>query len=261
MSVIVKNIDSVAHTYAGQQIQPSDSYSIQASEFYRWISSDDLLSDIANGKAQINNGIADIVSISEQINYLKGIPSIPLDSDGSPLQRIKVTTTGWHYQIHGVEFTTSKIDSIVSKKADNSDWNLATAKFYKLLEGAEVEITGEDLNQTFLDENCIKTVIDWEPNFDVDIIGGLLYQASPPAENVHLWVVAAPDISEQYGGSKLFITSLNLKFTDNGISIDGKTPKFIAYDSTYHSGKFRIILRHPAGFQHSLNMAFEIFKL
>lgn len=182
------------------------------------------------------------------------------DTDGATLQRIKVTSTGWHYQLHGIEFTTSKLNSIQSKKADGTDWNFTTIKFYKLDNGSEVEITGDNLNQTFLDSNCIKTVVDWEPTFDIDIIGGFLRQSDTPAEDIELWIVGAPDISTVYGGSKEFVSNLNLKLLSSGIDVDGKTPKFVPYNSVYHSGKFRLILRHSTGYQHKLHMIFEIFK-
>lgn len=184
----------------------------------------------------------------------------PKDSDGSPLQRIKVTKTGWHYQLHGIEFETSVLNSLESNKSDNSPWNLCTMKFYELVNNIETEITGQNLTQTYLDSNCIKTVIDWEANFDIDIVGGWLKQKTSPTDYLNLWIVVAPDIPFQYGGSKEFISNLNLELMDKGVNIDGKTPKYISYDPVNHSGKFRLILRHSPGFKHGLHMIFELYK-
>jgi hypothetical protein len=184
------------------------------------------------------------------------------DSDGSTIQKQKVTTSGWVYQLHCFEFKTATLNTIVSKKEDGTDYNFATAKFYKLDNGSEVEITGDDLNQEFLDANCVKTVIDWEPTHDYDIIGGSLKQKDVPTEDVYLWVTGVPDVPAQYGGSKLFVSSVNLAYigTDQGLRIDGRVAKYMPYSSTYHTNKFRLTLRHSAGFKHEVVMQFEIFK-
>lgn len=186
----------------------------------------------------------------------------PRDSDGSPLQRTKVTTTGWNYCLHGLEFETSKLDSIYSRKPDNTDYNFHTIKFYKDVSGAEVEITGDDLNQTFLDANCIKTIVDWEPTFDYEIVGGSLKQKSVPTEDVHLWVIGVPDIPEAYGGSKVFVTTVDLAYIglEDGVKVDGRAPKYLTYSATNHTSKLRLVLRHPVGYKHKLHMLFEIFK-
>jgi hypothetical protein len=262
MAKVIKNVDSTSHTYAGQLIAEGSSYTIQATEQLKWSSDDALLADIASGKAVVNDGISDIVGISNQINFLKDGDMSPRDSDGSPLQRTKITTTGWHYQLHGVEFETSKLDSIQSKKVDNSEYGFTTVKFYKLVNGAEVQIIGDDLNQTYLDSNCVKTVIDWEATHDLEIIGGLLRQQAVPTEDIRLWVVGVPDVSEAYGGSKPFAVNINLMYIglEDGVRVDGRAPKYLAYNATYHTTKLRLILRHSAGFNHKLHMIFELFK-
>lgn len=263
MVKIIKNIDSVSHTYAGQVIDANSSYTIQGVEQIKWANDDALMSDIGSGKAVVNDGTNDISGVSNQINFLKDIDNAPRDSDGSPLQRVKVTTTGWHYQLHGIEFETSKLNSLYSKKADNTDYGFSTMKFYKDVSGSEVEITGDDLNQTFLDTNCIKTIVDWEPTHDVEMLGGCLKQKTIPAQDVKLWVVGVPDISEQYGGSKPFVVNVNLVFIglEDGVSVDGRAPKYLTYNATYHTSKIRMIFRHPAGFNHKLHMILELFKL
>lgn len=186
----------------------------------------------------------------------------PRDSDGSALNRTKITTTGWHYQLHGIEFETSKLNSLYSKKVDNTDYGFSTIKFYKDVSGVETEITGGDLNQTFLDANCIKTVIDWEPTHDLEMIGGTLKQKTSPTQDVHLWVVGVPDVAEAYGGSKPFVVNIDLAYIglEEGVSVDGRAPKYMQYSATYHTTKLRLIFRHAVGFNHKLHMIFELFK-
>jgi hypothetical protein len=223
---------------------------------------DSLLIAISNGEASIGNGVQFFTTVNEQINWLKNEDNTPKDSDGSPLQRVKVTTTGWHYQLHGVEFETSKIDSVYSKKVDGTNYGFSTMKFYKDASGVETEITGEDLNQAYLDANCIKTVMDWEATHDLEIIGGFLKQLSTPSDDVRLWVVGVPDVSEAYGGSKPFVVNVNLKYIglEEGVRVDGRAPKYMTYSATYHTNKIRMMFRHAAGTKRKLSMIFELFK-
>lgn len=186
----------------------------------------------------------------------------PKDSDGSPLSRIKTTATGWHYQLHGFEFETSKLNSVYSKKVDGTDYGFSTIKFYKLDGSNEVQITGDDLNQTFLDNNCIKTVVDWEPTHDIEIIGGMLKQKSMPISDIRVWVVGVPDVQEAYGGSKPFVVNVNLSYigVEEGVKVDGRSAKYLTYDAVNHTSKLRLMFRHSAGFKHPMNMIFELFK-
>lgn len=203
--------------------------------------------------------------IDFEANYKSGANkklSIPKDSDGSPLQRIKITTSGWHYQLHGLEFETSKLNSLYSKKVDNTNYSFGNLKFYESIDGIETEITGDNLNQSYLDSSCIKTIMDWEPTYDLEIIGGMLKMNTSPNEDLRMWVVGVPDVPEAYGGSKSFAVNVNLKYVgiEEGVKVDGRAPKYLTYNATYHTNRIRMIFRHSAGFKHNLMMVFEIFK-
>ena len=208
---------------------------------------------------------SDTTDLDDFVNNYKALGNKrldPRDSDGSPLQRAKITTTGWSYCLHGLEFETSKLNSIYSKKPDNTDYNFHTIKFYKDVNGTDVEIIDGDLNQTFLDANCIKTIVTWEPTYDYEIVGGALKQKSIPTEDLHLWVIGAPDIPEAYGGSKVFVTAVDLAYIglEEGVKVDGRAPKYLEYSATIHTSKLALVFRHSLGFKHKLHMLFEIFK-
>ena len=177
------------------------------------------------------------------------------DSDGSEIIRTKITTSGWSYQLHGVEFETSKLDSIYSKKEDESDYGYTSIKFY---DSEGVELT----TQASCDLFCVKTVIDWEPNHDYEAIGGMLKLDSVPLSDLRFWVVGVPDVPAIYGGSKVFVSNVNLKYIgiEEGVRADGRAPKYLIYDPVYHTNKLRLVFTHPAGFRHKLHMIFEIFK-
>jgi hypothetical protein len=179
----------------------------------------------------------------------------PKDTDGSPLQRIKVTATGWSYQLHGVEFKTSQLSSIHSKKADGTDFGFANIKCYD---------SDNDLIETqeLADTDCVKTVIDWEPTHDYEIVGGMFKLASLPEVDVRLWVIGVPDVPVEYGGSKEFVTSVNIKYIglEEGVRADGRASKYLAHNAQYHTNKMRLVLKHPAGYKQDFQMIFEIFK-
>lgn len=257
-----KNNKESSDTWCGQTIAADAYYEIQTAELFKWQNDSKVLTDIGSGDGIMNDGTNDITDVATAINFLKDTDPTPRDVDGAPLARGKVTQSGWHYQLHAFEFETSNLDSIYHKKVDNSDYGFCTMKFYKLVSGVETEITGDDLNQTYLGLNCIKTVVDWEPTHDYEIVGGLIKMQEIPTTDVRMWVVGVPDISEGSGGSKVFCSNVNLKFLglEDGIKVDGRAPKRLDYNATYHTNKMRLIFRHSTGFQHKITMIFELFK-
>lgn len=185
-------------------------------------------------------------------------PIMPTDTDGVPLSRTKITKTGWHFQAQTVEFVTSKLDSLYNHDMAGTDLGYATIKYY---DDNDDEITSP--TQQNLDDDCVKTVIDWEPTHDIEIIGGTLYQSTVPTHDVRVWIIAVPDVSAMYGGSIPFAEGgLNLKHMGTGaiMDLDGKTPKLMKYDATYHTNKFRIVAKHTAGDQCPLMIVFKIFE-
>ena len=255
MAIIIKNIDTVAHVYAGMTIEAAASYTVQSNETLNFANSDALISDITNGLAQVNDGTADISGVSNQIDYLKGIVVTPKDADGSVIMRAKAAKAGWTYHLTAPEFTTSKIDSLYHKDVAGTDLSQCTVKYY---DASNVELT----TQGTCDTDCVKTVFSFEPAWDYEIIGGTIKTVGAVTENVRVWVIAVPDIPAIYGGSKVMVQSVNLKFIDpnNGIEADGRASKYMTYSATYHTNKLQLILKHPAGHQEDIMMAFEVYK-
>lgn len=74
MAKFIKNIDSVSHTYQGQEIAAAGVYEIQPTEQTRFANDSQLLIDIANEKAQIGTACDSFISdINEQITHLKDL--------------------------------------------------------------------------------------------------------------------------------------------------------------------------------------------
>lgn len=178
------------------------------------------------------------------------------DTDGAILSRTKITEAGWHFQAHAFEFTTSHLTSVYSKDLAENDLNFVTIKCYN---SSDVELT----TQASCDTDCVRTVIEWEPTHDFEVLGGHVFQETAPTNDTRLWIRAVPDVPKALGGSVDFIQGgVNLKLLGNQgeIDLDGRTAKRMAYDSTYHTNKFQIVVTHSAGDKCPLMFVAYIFK-
>lgn len=177
----------------------------------------------------------------------------PKDTDGATLRRNKISPLGWMYQMHAIEFTTSKINSFFNQDELGNDLTFVTMKLYD----SEDQLITEQTNET----NAVKTVIEWEPNHTFEIIAGKFLQTLPPTQDVRLWIIAVPDIPKEYGGDKDFIQGgINLKYFSNVLSADGRVAKKLEYIEGLKLTKIQIVVKHSAGYQHSGQLLFEIFK-
>lgn len=177
----------------------------------------------------------------------------PKDSDGSILQRIKVTASGWSLHYHGLELVSSSLTGSVDKDHNNADTGFLTVKLY---DADDVQITDEAYVNT-----CVKTVIDWEPTFSYDIIGGDVFMHTVPSTDIRISVIGVPDIPALDGGTKVFMTGFNLKYVpSDGIHLDGKTPKSTTYTPGMHTNKIRFIMHHDAGVSQAVMVMLNIFK-
>lgn len=176
----------------------------------------------------------------------------PIDEDSATIVRPKAAKAGWKAQFHSLRISTATTSGIVSKKRDGSNTGFTTYVM-KDVNGAT----------TAVEAGCVETVITWEPDHDMELVGGQLLQSGPPSTSIMLWVTAAAHIPAAYGGSVAFSQG-GLELMDVGsggtIDLDGRVSKFIAYDSVNHSGRFEVALKHAAGTQHSFTIIFELFK-
>jgi hypothetical protein len=187
--------------------------------------------------------------------------SVPSDSDNAPIIRLKAAAKGWTYHGHPFEFKTSELDSVYCKSYDNTDRGFVSVKFYKDDNGSEVEITGTDLNQAFLDANCIRTDVEWEPTHDYEIVGGMISTYDNLVNDFRVWVVAVPDIPAP-NGSKEMCGGVNLRYYEpkHQLSVDGKVTKTLKFDTNYHTNKLKFVLRHQSGEKCNLQVVLDLFK-
>jgi hypothetical protein len=249
----IKNIDTVNHTYQGQLILPGNYYLIQAQEMTAFENDSALLTDITNSLAQMaktNDGLNDIADINEQINFLKGIESVT-DEDSVPMSRLKLAPLGWHFQTHFFHLTTGT-GAIYSQTKDLANIDFITVTRY------------DNLDQvTVVDADTVKTVFEFEPTHDINILGACAYQKTIPASDLYLWVQAAPHIPAALGGEIDFsIGGMNLSMMNQGkfLHTDGKVSKKVKYDDVNHSGKFEFTFRHDAAVYHRIMIGLDFYK-
>ena len=175
------------------------------------------------------------------------------DVDGTPNLRMKAAKKGWVYALIPMEATTSTVGGVDSKLVDGTDRAGISIKIY---DSDDAEIT-DPANEG----NAVKTVLSFEPTYDYEIIGGQLQQIEKPTTDIHVWIIAVPDVPAAYGGSKEMIGGVDLKFIDptDKLQADGRVSKLMSYSATYHTNKLHAVLKHGAGVKHSFMMCIELF--
>lgn len=184
-----------------------------------------------------------------------------IDVDGAQIVRIKAAKKGWTFNALPMEFTTSTIGSLYSKTADGTNRTGITCKFY---DSTNTEVTTAGLlgvNETTI----VKTVLDFEPPYDYEVIGGELRidQDITSLEDCRLYIIAVPDVPEAYGGSKEMAGGVNLRFLapHNVMVLDGRVSKTLFYNATNHTNKLRFILLHTAGLKCPIHITIQMFRL
>lgn len=190
---------------------------------------------------------------SEQVPTLVQLDQ-PADTNGRIMVRPTAAAAGWVFSLIPIEFSTAKLNSLHAKKPDGTS---RAGISYKIYDANDAEITDAQN-----EGNAVKTVIDFEPPHDYEIIGGYVQQKVTPTTDMRMWVVAVPDVPEAYGGSKEMVGGVNLKFIDptDKVNADGRVAKYMAYNATYHTNKLRLIVKHDAGIQHDLLLILEMFR-
>lgn len=244
-----------------QYVDIGDSYELKAFDSIFMLSSSlpkDGGSDVTefeNTYKALGNG-----PISQNMVLTDGnnVKANQFDIDGAQIVRIKAAKKGWTFGAIPIEFRTSEIGSLYSKLVDGSDRAGITLKFYDS-NGTEITDQGLlEINET----GIVRTVVDFEPPYDYEVIGGTLRIGTDIAFDCRLWIIAVPDVSTNDGGSKEMAGGLNLKFLapQQVFHVDGRVSKTLTYNATYHTNKLRFIFQHQAGTKTDIHINVELFR-
>lgn len=167
---------------------------------------------------------------------------------------------GLFFQAVGFEVTTSTLlGSLFCEDSQGVAIDWVTARIYN---GSDEEITTAGIGNANL-LTCVKTVVDIEPPYDFEFAKGVLRTSAVLNTDVRLWGVIAPDIPSASGGSREFITSVNLKYLTAGNNTWESAPNYprsIVYNAVTHTGKLRLIFKHTAGLQASFLFVIHMYK-
>jgi len=256
-TIQIKNDSGSVQTWAGKEFAIAEEYTVPTdTNRIKYQTNAGLLTAIGAGDALVGNGTAYFSDVNEALNWLKGHDTTPKDSEGIPYAKTRMTKSGWHFQIHAIEFETSNLTSLYNKDKDEVDLGFATLKCYNSSD-TELTVQGD------CDTSCVYTVVTWEPDYDYEILGATIEQDAAPNTDVRMWVTAVPDLTPAQGGSIPFGQGgINLRRMGSSgeVSIDGRTPKIMTYNATYHTNKFEILVRHNAGVKHTIILLTNIFK-
>jgi hypothetical protein len=264
MKLIVKNNSDDAFSYAdgSVSIQPNSVTEITAANWFALYSDVNFIKDLRLNNLIVSDGLKDYSTPESEtyVTFLNSFNYNNKDIDGAMIVRTKAAKKGWSFWAVPIEINTSTIDASVFCK-DSAGNNIPgiSAKIYDS-EGIQITVPGlANINLSL----ATKTVIDFEPPFDYEMIGGALRINSNPAQDVRLWIVGAPDIPAQFGGSKEFASGINLKFLapDSTFDIDGRVSKYVTYNPVDHRGKLRIILTHPPGLNLNCQIIIHTYRL
>lgn len=201
-------------------------------------------------------------------NYkAKASPSVSqFDTDGAQIVRNKAAKKGWTFCSMPIEIATSRLQSGNTDATDDmyaKDYlgNARTFITHKIYDNSDVEITAPGLLGANYN-TAVKSVIDFEPPYDYEVIGGDIRTLSAINADIRLWLIAVPDIAAPTG-SKEMGGGINLRYLSPGNvwEVDGRVTKFATYNASFHTNKIRLLLKYAAGTHENLQVIIQLYKL
>lgn len=276
----VKNNQDVADVYGGMELSGGVYYVIDSDTALLRMQSDSHLHEhifTTPAKALIGDGSSYFEDKFLAQRWLMGWQ--PQDTEGRPYFRQVITAPDWYYSPRSLDFYTAKYGSLYNRQhipdVSNSvsgaaidamqDIGDAWLDFYDLsntlmTKGAE---ESAEAFQARLTSDCYKTVMNFEPLFDYDVMGAKIQFRNVPDDRAYFWAVLAPDIPAEWGGNVVFMGGgMNIAFQDNRDTFvcDGKSVARVYYDPVYHSGKMSVILLHNPGVQIGMQFILQFYS-
>lgn len=132
-----------------------------------------------------------------------------------------------------------------------------------LYDAGGVEITTEEREL-----EAVKTVLDFEPRYNYEIIGGFLdIPDDLRGGTTDAWFISAvgvPDYPPEYFGSVDFISEVNIEaVTAARVQSDGRAVSYMPYQlgGMPHTNRLRFTIRHPVGARKRFQLFIEHFVL
>ena len=263
MNLVLKNNSSDAFSYlSGTVIVPAaGSLTVDSSYWFSLFTDLTFVADLRKNNITVNDGITEYAypRSEDYIRQLIALDNISnRDTDGAQIVRNKAAKKGWTFCSLPIEFQTARrSDTLFSQDSAGNARSFITLKAYDV-DNNEVTTDGA-LNVNW--STIVKTVIDFEPPYDYEIIGGDLRTLTTITADMRLWLIAAPDIPAP-NGSKEMGGGINLKYLAPGNvwSVDGRVTKYATYNAVIHSSKIRLIFKYPPGTNENLQIIIQFYR-
>ena len=263
MGKFIKNNSGSQGTWKGKVFEDQEYREISDSEVVSWGNDSSVLSSIGNGDlivAKDDSGNHDITDIAQAINYLKNVPN-DMDESGRVITRQAATQKGWHYQAHSIQFEVNKLDSIYNKDRNGNDLGFSSMKIY--------DDQGNELTtQASVDTDGCKTVIKWQPTYDIEVISGNIRQVTKETVDSYIYVDAVIPTGYPAPYDKLYVPftqgGINLNYigADESLKTDGRAAKLIPCSLGAY---FEITVNYEPNLlnnenRHKMSIIFETYK-
>jgi hypothetical protein len=149
-------------TWCGQQIEPSEYYTLQSNELFKWQNDPKVLTDLGSGDGIMNDGTNDIAGSANAINFLKDVDTNPRDADGAQLVRVRAFSNPDNLKFRGTGIESTATLGVTS----NIDYKLTENRY---LNGLQIilkdHFVGDNLDLQVIDKDNIlgygaNTVLD-----------------------------------------------------------------------------------------------------
>ena len=188
------------------------------------------------------------------------LEGVPVTADGRITVRDSTANRTTNFKLRAISFYTAELTAGFHNVSPVTGLDYGDVTM-SLFQADGTPITTEE------DEAlAVKTVLDFEPHYNYEIIGGFLDIPSDLKDGTtDAWFIAAigvPDYPPAYYGSIDFISEVNIEAVTSGrVMSDGRAVSFMPYQyaGMPHTNKLRFIIRHPAGAKKRFQLYIEHF--
>jgi hypothetical protein len=203
---------------------------------------------------------ADCADFEQNFKTAANAPAEPRAKDGRPVVRDSCANRTTNFKLRAFSFYTS------NKASRLHNVNPVTEADY-----GDVTITLYDAQDTVITDEtsavAVKTVIDWEPHYNYEVIGGFMDTpaglAGGTTDQWYISAIGVPDYPPAYFGQIDYIAEVNLEaVTAQRVISDGRAVSYLPYRYNNMPGtnKLRFIVKHPPGAQQRFQVFIEHFQ-
>jgi len=180
--------------------------------------------------------------------------------DGRLVVRDSTANRTTNFKLRAVSFYTAELTEGFHNvnPVTGADYGDVTMRLFKA-DGSEITTEEDEIL-------AVKTILDFEPHYNYEIIGGFLDIPSDLKDGVtDAWYISAvgvPDYPPEYFGQIDFISEVNIEaVTSARVTSDGRAVSFLPYNygGMPHTNLLRFIIRHPVGVKKRFQLFIEHF--